>query len=385
MKIYEATLTFETLAIPYGERRKEGYILRRRDIILGSTIRGALITALMSILGPDIAERELREPSILSTSFFPLITGKIKTHPAEAFTFEHKIPKVINGKEVREIVKMLDASVLKMAARDNNIEIIAEKCIPDDPLFTPAVGKPVAKIDDRYVAAEVKATRTIAVGISKKTGRSEERMLFTYEAIAEGQSFWGRIVDLKDVISEALPKDNTLEIRIGRGASRGFGIAKLNLKELPKNEVLRRKDEIKRKISDGYVVMKAFSPLAVIGKNVIVETFPEQFTFDNYWTNYILSFEEAKEFLNERLRECRIELCEASGKKLTFGYLMEIGGWSLKSNLPKPVIRTSGPGSVAVYKITAGLDAAPDALLLAELFGIDELSVVGFNYVEVIG
>ncbi|MHA1594240.1 MAG: RAMP superfamily CRISPR-associated protein [Candidatus Baldrarchaeia archaeon] len=385
MKIYEATLTFETMAIPYGERRREGYVLRRRDIILGSTIRGALITALMSKLGHEIIESELKEPGILSTPFFPLIDGKVKTYPAEAFTFEHKIPKKINGKEIREIVKMLDINALKKAARDNNIEIIAEKCIPDDPLFTPAVGKPIAKINNQYIAAEVKATRTIAVGISKRSGRSEEGMLFTYEAIAEGQSFWGRIIDLKDVISEALPKSNVIEVRIGRGASRGFGIAKLALKELSKGEITKRKEEIRKKISDGYVVLKAVAPLAVIGKNMFLETFPEQFTFDNQWTDYILSFDDVREFLDEKLRECKIELCSASGKKLTFGYLMEIGGWSLKSNLPKPVIRSSGPGSVAVYRITAGLDAAPDALLLAEVFGIDELSIAGFNYIEVIG
>lgn len=86
------------------------------------------------------------------------------------------------------------------------------------------------------------------------TGTSEVGMVYSYIALLEKQ-YRGLIIT-KDYCKKDISKLNDAVISIGKGINRGFGSVKIELKEIDKNNIIRRYERIGKR-----VVLKTISPI----------------------------------------------------------------------------------------------------------------------------
>jgi len=217
MRLYEARLVLKSPAIVTLRRTERGYV-KPYSFVLGSTLRGAIVTALLreGVLGKENLEHEAREPRILASAALPVTNG-CRTLPATPFMAHCKVCEYTLD-ETRSAAKRLEAG------EASEFPGLCPKCSergrpsPLEPLH----GK-LVYFKGGYKTFRPYFFRATSVGIGKRRGAAVKGLLFDYEAIAEGTEFWAWVA------TGGLEVPGRLEIAIGRGRSRGFGWAELSL------------------------------------------------------------------------------------------------------------------------------------------------------------
>lgn len=216
-QLLEVEVELLSPAIVVSRVTRSGYV-RPLDYIPGSTLRGALLTALYRL--GYIEERQLRqeaeEPSILASPAYPIVqlseTGGValrRTLPATPATFKCKVcgSSFMN---LREVSIQLTSS--------GNIRLPVE--CPEHGPAKSLYSLPIYVYGGDIRVFRPRVVHATSAAINKLLGTAMRGMLFSYEAIAEGTRFWARLA-LPDSVAGKIPEK--LEVAVGRGSSRGFG------------------------------------------------------------------------------------------------------------------------------------------------------------------
>lgn len=214
----EARLRLKSPAIVTQRRVEKGFV-KVMDCIPGSTLRGAILTALFrgGRLSQADLRREAEEPSLLASPAYPIVSG-VKSVPATPFMFRcRRCGSTIDA--TRESIERLQ--------REEGLEppLLHDGC--GEPL-KPLYGSLLARARD----GRVRGFRATSVAIGKDRGSAMREMLFDYEAIAEGTEFWAWI------LAPDWLQAGSMEVAVGRGQSRGFGWAELKLEPAPQQPQL---------------------------------------------------------------------------------------------------------------------------------------------------
>jgi len=216
VKFMEAKLTLKSPAIVTQKRVERGFV-RPADCVPGSTLRGAILTALFrgGKLSQADLRREAEEPSLLALPAYPVRDGA-KSVPATPFmSFCRKCGSTVDV--TRESVDAL------RRGEEPEPRLLHECGEPLKPLY----GSLIAKVSDGLQELKVRSFRATSVAIDKDRGSAIRGMLFDYEAIAEGTEFWAW------VLAPNWLQAGRMELAVGRGQSRGFGWAELKLEPAP--------------------------------------------------------------------------------------------------------------------------------------------------------
>ncbi len=223
LKFLEVEIKLLSPTIIPSKMTRNGYI-RPLDYIPGSTLRGALLTALyrLGYVDDETIKQEATEPSVLSTPAYPVktleesVTNKVllyRTLPATPTTFRCKIC----GKTVFSL------SIWDPSSEEPHLMVECPRHGPMKSLYA----LPVYKHGDNIRIYRPRIIHATSVSIHKELGVAMKGMLFSYEAIAEGTRFWARLA-MPDYIAKKLP--DRLNVSIGRGSSRGFGSSSVKIK-----------------------------------------------------------------------------------------------------------------------------------------------------------
>ncbi|MEZ0345911.1 MAG: RAMP superfamily CRISPR-associated protein [Infirmifilum sp.] len=227
MRLYEARIELKSPAILTTRRTDRGYV-KPSTFIPGSTLRGALLTALFreKILTQSDLKKEASEPSILTSAAFPVVRGK-RTLPATPFMATCKVCGATIDL-TREAARALEQG------EQPRFPDVCPRCREAVPLEN-LHGSPVYLDGGTLRRASLRSFRATSVGISKRRGAAAKGLLFDYEAIAEGSELWALVS-----ATENLQLPGELEVTLGRGGSRGFGWALLRLTNIALRQVPTR-------------------------------------------------------------------------------------------------------------------------------------------------
>lgn len=211
MKLLECRLVLKSPAIITGKRTERGFV-RPLEYIPGSTLRGAILSALYNegLLELNKLNEEAKKPTLLVSPAYPVVRG-VRTVPATPFVARCKV--------CGEVIDMTPD-----AAEDIRAGRLPK--FPTTHCGSPTkslLGIPILKDGGKLLAYRPSTFRATSVGIDKVRGSAVRGMLFDYEAIAEGEEFWARIA-----APDSLELSRGIEIAVGRGQSRGFGWASLS-------------------------------------------------------------------------------------------------------------------------------------------------------------
>ena len=209
---------------------------------------------------------------------------------------------------------------------------------------------------------DIETTRITMTAIDRESRKAEEGMLFSLEAIAEGQ----RVSFL--LASENLGFDNFIEdfiksnkpLRIGGARSRGFGLTRIveedvRVENLDQYTERRAKKAFTEYNGDKILVLEAITP--TFNLNIGEETVKAGMTprVDEILNNFNFEFSQ--------------------------GDRTVITGWGLAIDTPRPLINAAAPGSVFYYRPVEDIDASLFKSLIykAEVRGLEPFAKFGFN------
>jgi len=217
MRLLEARLVLKSPAVVVQRRLEKGFV-KPADYVPGSMLRGAILTALYRTgkLSAADLKREGEKPSLLASPAYPVVKDS-RSAPATPFMFYCR--------RCKTVVDLTRKAAEKLARGEE----------PEPPLFHDECGEALKPIHGSLVVREgrelrrtgVETFRSTSVAIGKDRGSAMRGMLFDYEAIAEGTEFWAW------VLAPDWLQPGSLEVTVGRGASRGFGWTELRLEPAP--------------------------------------------------------------------------------------------------------------------------------------------------------
>lgn len=335
LKFFEAEIELLSPAIVVSKMTKNGYA-RPLDYIPGSTLRGALLATLYrsGFINEDIVRQEASEPSVLSSPAYPVIAlrdataDKVslrRTLPATPVIFRCKIC----GKTMSNL-RRLNAQTL--SSEELRRYLVAE-CPEHGPAET-LYSHPVYEHGNVLREFRLRVAYATSVSIHKELGIAMRGMLFSYEAIAEGTRFWARLV-APDYIAEKIPKQ--LKVTIGRGASRGFGLASIKI----------RHEENPAKVETTSGIFISLSPLTPLSK---------------------LSY-----------GGCEVRVSRVLGKLMRM-----LSGWDMVLGMHKPFVELVKPGAIVKAEmICRDLNSVKSFTALLSYGGIpirvNDTWLTGFN------
>lgn len=297
-QLLEAEIELLSPAIVVSRVTRSGYV-RSLDCIPGSTLRGALITALYRL--GYIEERQLRqeaeEPSILASPAYPIAqlseAGRVtlrRTLPATPATFKCKVcgSSFLNLREIS--VQLTSSSSIRLPV----------EC-PEHGPAKPLYSLPVYVHDGDVRVFRPRMIHATSVAINKPLGTAMRGMLFSYEAIAEGTRFWARLA-LPDSIAGKIPEK--LEVAVGRGSSRGSGRSVVRIRS-------KVGTEGRNPASTVFVVLSPLTPLS-------------ELTY----------------------RGCRVRVGRVLGRVSRV-----LGGWDVALGKRRPVVELVRPGAIVEARI----------------------------------
>lgn len=305
--------------------------------INGSTVRGAILTKCFRS-HQEMVKDEIENPKLIFHPLWPS-NNNILFKPAHIFIYKCKVcghkkdylHDLINDNlELRRIPPRICEQMHVGAMKSLHGELLSESLDSFEPSFT---------IVD-------------SVGMSKMFRCSEIGMLYSYVCLAPGSTFEGVIVDLSSTKLEQLGLDSEFEVYLGRGASRGLGITKVVIEEVPHYiKIVSERFEQSMERTKPYVVLKSLSPTLLSKWLQALETVPH------------LHFE-----------------------RIFIAGVTTFSGFSLLTNRPKASVRCVKPGSLVFYNYDGGdYSALSTALSELHLKGVEPFNCLGMNILEVIG
>jgi len=317
------------------ERRSPRGFLKTLDYIPASTLRGAILSELYrnGIIGDDFLKSEREKPSVIVSYAYPVTSSGEKCYPSHPFMYKCKVceeyenylGKIIENLERDEKLKEL----IDITCKNGHmaLENLYSKYYPSE-------------------TGKVPASRFICTSVSKKRGSSEIGMLYEYEAITPGRKFWATLA-IPDKIEKYIDE---LEIRIGRGISRGFGLSKII-----KSKVVSLKD-VAMRIEEAlthsrYIVLFGLSPLISC--------------HEKFYTPYPLEIDLSNIAEMSTLNEKGKLMIKTVYGKADF----HIGGWDMYKNVEKTSVKfATRPGAIVV----AEYNGTPLALAALSFLGTVE-------------
>ena len=216
MRLLEARLTLKSPAVVTLKRLERGFV-KPSDYIPGSMLRGAILAALHRAgrLSAADLEKERAKPSLLASPAYPIVKS-LRSAPATPFMFYCR--------RCGLVVDFTREAAEKLERGEKPEPPLLHKC---EEALKPIYGSLVAREGRELRRVGVETFRSTSVAIGKDRGSAVRGMLFDYEAIAEGTEFWAWI------LAPNWLQPGSMEVAVGRGASRGFGWAELVLKPAP--------------------------------------------------------------------------------------------------------------------------------------------------------
>ncbi|MBC7092229.1 MAG: hypothetical protein H5T50_10055, partial [Nitrososphaeria archaeon] len=215
-----------------------------------------------------------------------------------------------------------------------------------------------------FETASLHTELKVSTGISKHRATAQKGMIYEYEVIIGNQEFWA-FLGVSDKLSEHINKG--LEIRIGRGISRGHGLSKITeVKEIHFDEI---SDKIKEQI-DEEMILYGFTPL--LGSVSYTKYFPYPEEID----------------LNEMMKMYGFNSGEY-GKitiKRVYGRTRELScGWDMIKNVKRPSFKEIAcEGSIVIAKLEEKANTS-NALALLSTIGFpvkfEDYIVSGINVI----
>ncbi|RLF03559.1 MAG: hypothetical protein DRK00_08650, partial [Thermoprotei archaeon] len=231
MRLLEVRIRLLSPAIITAKRVERGYV-KPLNYVPGSMLRGAILSALYweGRISENVIEREAERPGLLASPAYPLIEG-VKSLPATPFAAECKYCGAIIEKTRESVDRLRRGEEPEPPTTCPKCEKVAPEL---GPTLRTIYGTPLARIGGALKRVGVRSFRATSVGINKRSGAAMRGMLYDYEAIAEGSEFWARLV-----VPDYIELGGRLEITLGRGGSRGFGAAVLEVvgEHEPRGEV----------------------------------------------------------------------------------------------------------------------------------------------------
>lgn len=381
--------TIEPIIIS-GRVRKN--IIESANRIPASTVRGALIKKIVvDTIGPindinkieanDATSKKLRDlvlrPKIRVSPLTYIIDGK-ETHIAHIFFCDRKI-------------KSEDSSKIFSTLREKNdlVSFIKNERIEEYHRFIPdikesypksIVGELLIKKNGEYEKINLKKwfyqnvainhvhrisesgkLKSLRLGETREIGAG---LLFSYEAFQPGIEFRFHIVDLENQLAPLLERyGGEIEILIGRGVSRGFGLTKciFEIEDL-ENELIEE-DYL---IVDNTVLGKAISPVFSIVSPETTRPFVSRVKIENNYVSGTIILKEIKDYEGDLI-------------PAVFAKKIVVKSWAYGYG-PRPSIKAAAPGSLFVYKVNA--TNVKKFLRYLELVGLDDFSRLGYNYLR---
>lgn len=399
--VYEVEVELLSPTILVERTGKSGYT-SIRDRLPGQTLRGALLTALHDA-GIYSDPRKLAELRITATTGLPGEEGA-------SFYFGHPfvmVPKVsllkdekkgrryafslLAGKWLEELrnvgAKYRGLRGLLLSKLREYREAFPDKLRElgeDAHAFSPSllefgVGD-IFKVDGKGIPLKFSGYPTsleISVGISHVRGASESGMIFAYEALPTGAKFSARLTDMDGGLTDLMADHGLLAngraellVRIGRGASRGFGHAVMRLRKLPEEELRKVVERADRALNEGVIPLLARAPLVELRPStrglVSLPSPPEEIKVPGEW--------HASLELGGRLMLKRVDC---------LGKQRRVKGYSMRKGIARPEFTAACEGSLCLYKVARADGDVAEALALLELAGLDRLAKLCLNRVEI--
>lgn len=249
LRVWDVRLKTESPMVLVRRRTSAGFAAPLR-YIPSTTLRGAVITALYreGVFDRQRIERESKTPELVASPAYPF-RGGLRLFPAPPFLQRCKRCEVIVGyTNLRDLEEVLRSGKEPEIAVECQSGHRALKAIhPGD--FVQIRREGVLELPDggQKEKKDVDVLQSISVAISKGRGSGVRGLLYSYEALSPGNEYWATIAAPDDVEFPA----GGLVLRIGRGASRGFGRVSLTVAGK------RPMDGVD---VDGYVLFYALSP-----------------------------------------------------------------------------------------------------------------------------
>jgi len=302
------------------------------DHIPPSTLRGAIITSLYKsgIVDRKYLNVEAEQPIITASPAYPFEGAK--SYPSHPFIYRCKACSTDDKKTACNYA----ADILRDVERGENIRF-RQTCDKGHPALEFLHPKPVKPLGRIVKKVDIVAHESICVSISKHRATFQKGMLYAYEAIAQGTMFWAYLKLPENLSNEVKPG---LEFTIGRGITRGFGIARITRVE--KIDIEKEKERIRECLNGERVVFYAISSLASLSpsKNTSYP-YPREIDLKSF----------SKEFNIEV--DGKITFTEAYGKLGTLHC-----GWDMKNNAERPSVKSALPGSMLIGRVTGSGDIA---------------------------
>ncbi|MCS7146536.1 MAG: hypothetical protein RMJ28_02780 [Nitrososphaerota archaeon] len=224
-----------------GDSRSQRGVYTATHIIPGHTLGGAINRELARKYElSSMTSRGL----VISSPAYPAREGS-EAIPAHPFYYECKVCDDLRFSTLREGSLL---KVVKDGLTGVRNEVIMLKCGVGH-LLKSLHPRPIMLIQGKVVKTSVLVQPLISVGINRHTASSQTGLLYEYTAIEPGREYWFTLASIDD-----LEVPNKLEVRLGRGTSRGFGRALI--------EVIEREVKFSYDIEpDSWIMMYALSPV----------------------------------------------------------------------------------------------------------------------------
>ena len=336
MKFYEITFRLLSPAIISARRTGRGYLLPL-SYIPASTLRGAILTHLYwrGVLDEEGLEGEASNPRVIASPAYPMRMDK-RSYPCHPFAYKCKV----DGETCNYA-----SEALKKLERGEN-PTLRSTCSRGHLALKQLHPSPVVPRDGGLEGVELPNHWSVSVGMSRDRASSRRGLLFEYEALGVGLEFWATLA-LPEELAEGVWRG--MRFRVGRGISRGFGLAEVTGKREVK--LAGEAGRVVNAMRGGRLILYALSPTSRIegeGSTPLPDVIE----------------------LSEIAERCELE---AEGRlifKRGFGraglYHM---GWDIKRGVMRPRIRAAHPGSIYMVEVEGGGGEFEEALAALRFLG----------------
>jgi hypothetical protein len=300
---------------------------------------------------------------LITSPAYPIDEEGRRSRPATPFVWECKVCRMES-----EQCKNENKEKEKGKYIINREEEFVKKIYEDAPLNIPSeceMRHRALKAMHPKPIPEVKkvTTRHISVAIDKSRGVAVKGMLYSYDVILPPQTYWATLT-----LPDEYCVEGRFEVRVGRGSSRGFGFAEIEVqREISLEE---KAEEYSNYIKGDKVVLVAISPTLQGGSDP--QPYPKT-----------LDLADIAAQLGFNIADCTLNIEKVYGKTVRVR-----GGWNILKEAPRPDYYAKAQGSVVSARIDAKSrkDAAIGPAALAYHGTIEELggyTITGVNMLRV--